>query len=409
VQAAAARALDALTKAAPGAAGSLPLDVRKRGGVIAKAMAQERDEETAARIADDFLGPAAAGAAEGWEGLRPTLVPVAGIDEEEPPAGKPATEAQPGGHPVAAPGTPAPWRKILEVMEGGEAEALQDLVELIPEDPEGAADELKQAMVELGLSFLPGVGNLLSAAQTYRAIVAAYKALKDDNLAKALEHGGDAAINAIGAIPGLGNLAKAGVRGVEATQAMVKVLRGKKAIAATQTTTRVGSSVADTAFAHWVRNLFGGTTRAVGKTEKVGSLRPEVSTFLEAKGIKVQTDGIEAIDHKITRMERKGKPLEKHAPREVIESIPEVLRNPDEILWDGKALLYVRNIKEEVAAGAQVANPRDRVKLVVNVNYGVHVQTGAGKASRVGNWVWSAGRVPATTLANRRVYERVWP
>ena len=118
-------------------------------------------------------------------------------------------------------------------------------------------------------------------------------------------------------------------------------------------------------------------------------------------------DGIESIDHKLQRMVRDRKPEDVQVPEHLIEKIPQILRKPDEIKWDGESLLYIRHLKKkDIVKGDQASNDRDRAKFVVRVNCKVRVETGERHAGRVGNWVWSATRVPADSLKN---LEQVWP
>jgi len=95
----------------------------------------------------------------GQDGTSPP--PIGGETAAQMPSG-PETKTEAKGRPVAPAGTAAPWREILEIMDGGESEAIQDLAGMIPDDPDDASGDLVQALGELGLSLVPGVGEALS-------------------------------------------------------------------------------------------------------------------------------------------------------------------------------------------------------------------------------------------------------
>lgn len=136
-------------------------------------------------------------------------------------------------------------------------------------------------------------------------------------------------------------------------------------------------------------------------------MRSEVQDFLKSKGVDLPNDGIDVTDDRLLHMNREGKPLSKRVPPELIERIPEVLRNPDEVLWDGKSLLYVRHLEgDDVVKAMHSADDRNRAKFIVRVGVGEKVWRGDKRIERAGNWVKSAGRVPVVSL---EFFERVWP
>ncbi len=105
----------------------------------------------------------------GQDGTSPP--PIGGETAAQMPSG-PETKTEAKGRPVAPAGTAAPWREILEIMDGGESEAIQDLAGMIPDDPDDASGDLVQALGELGLSLVPGVGEALSASGAARGFSA---------------------------------------------------------------------------------------------------------------------------------------------------------------------------------------------------------------------------------------------
>ncbi|MBE0532763.1 MAG: hypothetical protein IH626_18215 [Rhodospirillales bacterium] len=411
-----ARALVELIKAAPAAAGTLPAQLRAEAARIVKRLKQGHTPESATegtdkaleRVADVLAGGAGGDIPDDEQGANPP--PVGDETTARVPSG-PEAKAEAKGRPVAAPGTPAPWREILEVMDGGEGEAIQDLAGMIPEDPEDATDELIQALGELGLSLVPGVGEALSAKDAYQAIVAAREALKNDDLATAIEQGALAGMAGLGAIPGAGALARLGKGGVKVAQAVLKVLRSR----ASETVARVRRSTSDDWFVQWVGGVVRDPRTANHGAARVGQMQSKVRKFLKAKGVKAPSDGIGMTDDAIVHMTRSDKPLSKRVPSEMVEKIPEILRNPDEIFWELRhergrkvhTLLYVRHLEgDDVVKAVQPVNDRNRAKFVVKVDVNAFFQRGDKRVQRRDNWVWSAGRVATGDLKS---YERVWP
>jgi hypothetical protein len=412
-----ARALVELIKAAPTVAETLPAQLRQEATRITKRMEQGHTHESATEGTDKAL-----------EGVGDVQVggdiPDGEQDDANPPPdgdqttaqapSGPEAKAEGKGRPVASAGTPAPWREILEVMDGGEGEAIQDLAGMIPEDPEDATDELIQALGELGLSLVPGVGEALSAKDAYQAIVAAREALKNDDLATAIEQGALAGMAGLGAIPGAGALARLGKGGVKVARAALKVLR-KPVARVGETAARTGRSVSDTWFASWTRGILENPKAANHGAARVGRMQPKVQEFMKGKGVELPHGNIGVTDDALVHMDRADKPPFKRVPPEMIEKIPEILRKPDEILWelrrergvDVHTLLYVKHLKGgDVVMAADSMNDRNRAKFVVKVDVDAYFQRGGKRIQRRGNWVWSAGRVQAHNLDG---LERVWP
>jgi hypothetical protein len=425
-----ARALVELIKAAPTVAETLPAPLRTEATRIVKRLEQGHTPESATRDTDKALegvgdailrggagdGVSADAAGDdmpdaGQDGTSPP--PVADETAAQMPSG-PETKTEAKGRPLAPAGTAAPWREILEVMDGGEGEAVQDLAGMIPEDPEDATDELIQALGELGLSLVPGVGEALSAKDAYQAIVAAREALKNDDLATAIEQGALAGMAGLGAIPGAGALARLGKGGVKVARAALKVLR-KPVARVGETAARTGRSVSDTWFASWTRGILENPKAANHGAARVGRMQPKVQEFMKGKGVELPHGNIGVTDDALVHMDRADKPPFKRVPPEMIEKIPEILRKPDEILWelrrergvDVHTLLYVKHLKGgDVVMAADSMNDRNRAKFVVKVDVDAYFQRGGKRIQRRGNWVWSAGRVQAHNLDG---LERVWP
>jgi hypothetical protein len=285
---------------------------------------------------------------------------------------------------------------------------------MMPEDPEDATGDLVQALGELGLSLVPGVGEALSAKDAYQAIVAARAALKNDDLATAIEQGALAGMAGFGAIPGAGALARLGKGGVKVAQAALKVFRGPSR-RAVETVARTGRSVSDTWFAGWTRNILKNPEAAKLGAARVGQMQPKVQEFMKGKGVELPHGNIGVTDDDLVHMDRADKPPFKRVPPEMIEKIPEILRKPDEIFWelrhergvDVHTLLYVQHLKgDDVVKAADSMSDRNRAKFVVKVNVDAYFQRGGKRIQHRGNWVWSAGRVPAHNLDR---LEHVWP
>lgn len=173
------------------------------------------------------------------------------------------------------------------------------------------------------------------------------------------------------------------------------------------TRARAGRSVSDTWFASWTRDILDNPKLATHGAARVGRMRSEVQDFLKSKGVDLPNDGIDVTDDRLLHMNREGKPLSKRVPPELIERIPEALRNPNEVLWDGKSLLYVRHLEgKDVVKAANPAHDRNRAKFVVKVDVDADFQRGDKRVHRQGNWVRSAGRVATGDLKS---LERVWP
>jgi hypothetical protein len=107
-------------------------------------------------------------------------------------------------------------------------------------------DERARLIGELVASLLPGVGEPLSVIEAYSSFLAARRALKDKDLAAAIEHGGEAAINALGAIPVLGATVRWGKGTVKAVQSLKRAHgRADKATDAATAARRLPEGVAD--------------------------------------------------------------------------------------------------------------------------------------------------------------------
>jgi hypothetical protein len=306
-----------------------------------------------------------------------------------------------GGLRLSDPGTGS-VTDVLPDQIAGLAELGDDLAEVIStDDPESlndVPDELGDEIGEIVLGLVPGIGEALSAKEAYAAFLAARMALDDEDLSGALMKGGEAALAAIGAVPLIGGTVRFTKAGAKTASLLLRVLKtgrrqGRRVV---EGTAMAGRTVSKAWFGRWTDNILSDAVKAQGKMARVGTLSPKVRAFVEAKGKQPGRGGITAVDKRIVRMFRDTKKADQKLAREVIQRMPDNLKNPRAVLWDKKKgnLVYVFDV------------PGTRKgKYVINVGFVQEVQRGDKLQKRTGNFVQSGGSVPMANLKQRGSYD----